>query len=300
MSLLPADASPPLPPLAARWSWSAVAQLLRLRNQSGTLLLMLPTWWALLMASAGRPPLSLLAVFAVGSFLMRSAGVAMNDLADRSFDREVARTQARPLASGHLRPTHAIVLIGLLVTAAAGLLLLLPIEAAVLSPVALLLAALYPLSKRIVAVPQAVLGLAFGWGVVMAWAAVRHGIESPTWLLYGATICWAVGYDTIYALQDLQDDRRIGVRSAAVYFGESAWLAVGAAFGSMIALLGLAGWLTGLGGVFYGILAGLSGFLAQQVAVIKRGVSAAQAFSLFKQHVWLGWGILAAILVGFL
>ncbi len=260
---------------------------------------MLPTWWALVMASTGRPTLLLLGVFAAGSFVMRSAGVAMNDLADRSLDREVARTQARPLASGRLRPAHAVVLIGLLICAAAGLLLLLPLEAALLSPVALLLAALYPLSKRIVSVPQAVLGLAFGWGVVMAWTTVRHMIEWPAWLLYGATIGWAVGYDTIYALQDLHDDRRIGVRSAAVYFGESAWIAVAAAFGAMILLLACAGWLMSLGGVFYGMLAGLAGFLAQQVAVIRMGVSPEQAFSLFRQHVWLGWGVLAAIWAGF-
>lgn len=261
---------------------------------------MLPTWWALVLASGGRPALPLLAVFAAGSFVMRSAGVAMNDLADRTFDREVARTQTRPLASGQLRPAHAIVIIGFLLSAAAGLLVLVPVEAAVLSPVALLLAALYPLSKRVVSVPQAVLGLAFGWGVIMAWTAVRHTIEWPAWLLYGATICWAIGYDTIYSLQDLHDDRRIGVRSAAVYFGESAWMAVAAAFGGTILLVATAGWLLSVGGVFYGILAGLAGFLAQHVIAIRNGISPERAFSLFRQHVWVGWGILVAVWAGFL
>lgn len=231
---------------------------------------------------------------------MRSAGVAMNDLADRSLDREVARTRSRPLASGRLRPLHALCLIGLLLCGAAGLLLFLPLEAVMLSPGALLLAILYPLSKRLVAVPQAVLGIAFGWGVVMAWAAARQAIEWPAWFLYGATICWAIGYDTIYALQDIEDDRRIGVRSSAVFFGESAWLAVAAAFAAMVALLCLAGWMMSLGAVFYGILAALAGFLAQQAALVRRGVSADQAFALFRHHVWIGWGILAAIWAGFI
>jgi 4-hydroxybenzoate polyprenyltransferase len=297
---LPAE-SVPAPPAGVPWSWSAAADLLRLQHQSGTLLLMLPTWWALVLASTGRPSPLLLAVFAGGSLLMRSAGVAMNDLADRSFDRDVSRTRSRPLASGRLQPSHAKVLIVVLVGSAAALSALLPLEAVVLSPIALALSALYPFSKRLVSVPQAVLGLAFGWGVVMAWAAVRLTIEEwPAWLLYAATICWALGYDTIYALQDVEDDRRLGVRSAAVYFAESAWIAVAGAFGAMILLIAIAGWLIGLGGVFYGLLAGLAGFLAQQIAAVKRGVTTGQAFSLFKQHVWVGWGILAAVWAGFL
>ncbi len=280
--------------------WSAIAGLLRLSNQSGTLLLLLPTWWALVLASNGRPAPSLLALFAAGAFLMRSAGVAMNDLADRSFDREVARTRTRPLASGRLSPAQGIAVIGVLLVAAASLLLFLPAEAALLSPIALLLAALYPLSKRVLAIPQAMLGLAFGWGVIMAWVAARQAIEWPAWSLYAATICWAIGYDTIYALQDVEDDRRIGVRSAALFFGEWAWLAVAVAFAGMLLLSGLAGWLEGLGAVFYGFLAGLAGFLAQQIRSVKRGVAPPQAFALFRQHVWVGWGILAAIWAGFL
>ena len=279
--------------------WSAIASLLRLSNQSGTLLLLLPTWWALVLASEGRPTPSLLAIFAAGAFLMRSAGVAMNDLADRSFDREVARTRTRPLASGRLSAAQAFGVIGALLVAAATLLFFLPIEAARLSPVALLLAALYPLSKRVIAVPQAILGLAFGWGVIMAWVAVRQAIEWPAGLLYGATICWAIGYDTVYALQDVEDDRRIGVLSAALFFGERAWLAVAVAFGGMLLLLGLAGWLVGLGAVYYGFLAGLAGFLAQQIRSVKRGVAPPQAFALFRQHVWVGWIVLLATWAGF-
>jgi 4-hydroxybenzoate polyprenyltransferase len=252
----------------------------------------------MVLASGGRPSWILLIVFAAGAFLMRSAGVVMNDIADRAVDREVARTRSRPLADGTLQLRHALITMGLLVAAAAGLLCFLPMPAVILSPVALVLAALYPLSKRAVAIPQAVLGLAFGWGVVMAWATVRQTVELPAWLLYGATVCWAVGYDTIYALQDREDDRRTGIRSSAVLFGTSAWVAVATAFAMMLGLLAWAGWITGLGAAFFGVLAGIAGFLTQQVLTIRREIPAYQAFALFRRHVWIGWGILAAFWAG--
>jgi 4-hydroxybenzoate polyprenyltransferase len=280
--------------------WSTLAALIRLPNQSGTWLLMLPTLWALVLASHGRPPASLLLIFAAGSFLMRSAGVILNDLADRSFDRQVTRTRSRPLASGALGVPVALATAAVLVSLAAMLLAFLNTFTLLLSPVALLLAALYPFAKRLVHIPQAVLGIAFGWGVVMAWAAVRDALDVPVWFLYVATICWALAYDTIYALQDRDDDTRIGVKSATILFGERAWLAVGIALAGMLTLLALAGWLMGLGTVFYGTLAVVGGFFSQQVLALRRSVSSAQAFALFKQHIWAGVTILAGIWAGFL
>ncbi|WP_447974214.1 4-hydroxybenzoate octaprenyltransferase [Nitrospira sp. Kam-Ns4a] len=280
--------------------WTLWAQLLRLPNQSGTLLLMLPTFWALVLASGGRPAPRLLAIFAAGAFLMRSAGVVLNDLADRSLDRQVARTKDRPLASGALSARAAVMAACVLVSLAAGLLPLLNPLSRWLSPGAFVLAALYPLAKRIVHLPQAVLGVAFGWGVLMAWAEVRNGLALPVWLLYAATILWAVAYDTIYALQDREDDRRIGVKSAALLFGERTWLAVGVSLAGMLLLLGLTGWLLGLGPAFYGALVGIGGFLSQQVRQLRRDVPPTLAFAMFKQHVWVGWGILGGIWLGFL
>ena len=217
-----------------------VAQLIRLSNQTGTLLLMLPTFWALVLASRGRQDPVLLAVFAAGSFLMRSAGVIVNDIADRKFDRQVDRTKTRPLASGALSVLEALTVLFLLLVAAGGLVLMLDRLAILLSPVALLLASLYPFSKRILPFPQAVLGIAFGWGVVMAWAAARGTLEPQTWLLFGGTIAWAVAYDTIYALQDREDDRRVGIKSSAILFGRWTWLAVAASFSLMVLCLGWA------------------------------------------------------------
>ncbi|NJN70523.1 MAG: 4-hydroxybenzoate octaprenyltransferase [Nitrospira sp.] len=199
--------------------WSALARLIRLHNQTGTYLLLLPTLWALILAARGIPPPHLLAIFLVGSFLMRSAGVIMNDLADQRFDRQVTRTKTRPLASGELSRRHAVILLSALLVLAACLLLLLPPIVSGLAPIAVLLATLYPYSKRWIHIPQAMLGIAFGWGTVMAWAAVQGKLDAPAWCLFGATAAWAVAYDTIYAVQDQEDDRHIGVKSAALYFG---------------------------------------------------------------------------------
>ncbi len=280
--------------------WTSLARLIRLPNQSGTLLLMLPTLWALVFASHGRPSLMLLLIFAAGSFIMRSAGVVMNDLADRSFDRRVERTRTRPLVSGAVTARQALLTILVLLIMAGGLLLLLDPLTIALSPVAVLLAAIYPFSKRVLALPQAVLGIAFGWGVIMAWTAAAHSVPLLAWLLYAATVCWAVAYDTIYALQDREDDLRIGVRSSAILFGSYAWLAVGCCLMLMLLLLGVTGWLNGLNAGFYGMLAAIAGFLMQQVLVVRKAISPAHAFRLFKQHVWVGWSILAGIWLGFL
>jgi 4-hydroxybenzoate polyprenyltransferase len=281
-------------------TWSVFSRLIRLRNQSGTLLLMLPTFWALVLASRGHPPVRLLFVFAAGAFIMRSAGVIMNDLADRSFDRQVTRTRSRPLASGEIRPPTALVIVVIFLIAAAGLLTFLNPFTILLSPIALILAAVYPLSKRLMHIPQAMLGIAFGWGVIMAWASVETRLSLPAWLLYGATICWAVAYDSIYALQDREDDRRVGVKSSAVFFGSRTWMAVAVALTIMLLLLGLAGWMTDVNGGFYGVLIAVAGFLSQQISKLRGPISATEAFTMFTQHVWVGWAILGGAWLGFL
>lgn len=279
--------------------WTALARLIRLQNQTGTYLLVLPTLWTLVLASRGWPALRLVAIFVAGSFVMRSAGVILNDLADRSFDQQVARTKIRPLASGELSPAQALALLGLLLLSASGLLLLLEPSVRQLAPIALLLAALYPFSKRWIDVPQAVLGMAFGWGTIMAWAAVQGNLDRPVWLVFGATAMWAIAYDTIYALQDREDDRRIGVKSAALFFGSSTWMAVATALGAMLLLLGVAGWMTGIGWVYYTVLLGVALFFAVQVWQLRRPISPPQAFAMFRAHRWAGAAILAGLLAGF-
>ncbi|MGQ0809905.1 MAG: 4-hydroxybenzoate octaprenyltransferase [Nitrospiraceae bacterium] len=279
--------------------WQPFIQLIRLRNQSGTLLLMLPTLWSLTLATQGRPSIGLLVIFIIGSFLMRSAGVVLNDVVDRSFDRQVTRTRERPLASGQVTVPQALAVTALLVLLAAALVLLLHPLAIRMSPMGLLLAVLYPYSKRFLRMPQAVLGLAFGWGVVMAWAAARGSLDPSAWLLYASTLCWAIAYDTVYALQDRDDDARIGVKSSALLFGSWTWLAVAILLAMMVLLLAAAGRMVGIGVLFYVVLAAVGGFFVRQVLVLRGPVSAQSALTMFRQHVWAGWAILTGIGIGF-
>ncbi|NKB81985.1 MAG: 4-hydroxybenzoate octaprenyltransferase [Nitrospirales bacterium] len=277
---------------------SQLALLIRLRNQSGTLLLVLPSFWALVLASHGSPQVSHLIIFFLGAFFMRSAGVAMNDLADRSFDAQVARTQHRPLACGALRPSHAIGTIIVFLTLSASLLLFLPIQVALLSPIAFLLAGVYPFTKRFFHLPQFFLGLAFGWGVVMAWTTSNHQLILEVWILFGATILWAIAYDTIYALQDIHADLQVGIKSSAILFGQHVWLAVSLTLLGMLILLSIIGWRMQLNSVFYVTLTGIAGFLSQQVWRLRSPLSPNMAFSMFRQHIWIGICILAGLWIG--
>ncbi len=222
----------------------------------------------------------------------------MNDLADRPFDGQVERTRYRPLVSGQLNPKHAVGLLSLLLAGATGLLWFLNPLTRILSPVALGLAGLYPFCKRVLHIPQLILGVAFGWGGIMAWAAVRNGLETETWLLYGATICWAIVYDTIYAIQDREDDMKIGVKSAAILFGTYTWLGVGLAGCFMLLFLSLTGMIGGLGGGYFFVLALVALIMGYQVVLVRSGITAGQAFSLFKQHCWIGVLVLVGLLVG--
>jgi len=276
----------------------AFANLIRLFNQTGTLLLLFPALWSLVLASHGWPATDLLIIFVLGSFIMRSAGVIMNDLADRSFDGQVERTRHRPLVSGQLRPKHALSLLAILLTIAAGLLYFLNPLTWLLSPVALLLAGLYPFCKRILHIPQLILGVAFGWGGVMAWAAVRDELESGTWLLFGATICWAIVYDTIYAIQDKEDDKKIGVKSSAILFGSYTWLGVGLASFFMLLFLSLAGQVSNLGTEYFLGLMLVAVLVGYQVILLRLEITTELAFKLFKQHGWVGMIVLAGLFFG--
>ena len=288
-------ANHPLQPSETSWSWTAIADLIRLRNQSGTWLLMLPSLWSLVLATQGRPPLRLLGIFILGAFVMRSLGVVLNDLADRQVDQQVARTSHRPLADGRLSPRQAQLIALILTGCAALLVLMLNRLTMLLSPIALFLAAIYPFSKRWVHIPQAVLGIAFGWGTIMAWTAARGTIEPPAWWLFGATICWAIAYDTIYALQDREDDRRIGVKSSALFFGDAVPAAVGVFLGGMVLCLVMAGQSSGLRMEFYLMLALLSGLFVWQGRRLSTSVSPREAFNMFWQHVYIGAVVLLGI-----
>ena len=198
---------------------AAYGRLVRLDRPVGTLLLLWPTLFALWLASGGDLPGRILFVFVAGTFLMRSAGCAVNDYADRRIDRLVERTRTRPLATGAIRPVEALFVSGLLTAAAALLVFALPPLAISLAVPGALAAGFYPFAKRVISAPQLVLGVAFSWGVPMAYAALSGLTEPALWILWPLTFLWVVVYDTIYAMVDRDDDEKIGVPSTAILLG---------------------------------------------------------------------------------
>ena len=203
-----------------RQKLTAIKQITRMDKPIGIYLLLWPTYWALWIACDDWPPLSLVIIFSLGVFLMRSAGCVINDYADRKIDGSVKRTQQRPLVTGALSSSEALQLFAALVLFAFGLVLLLTPYTITLSVVALLLAASYPFMKRYTHFPQVVLGAAFSWGMIMAFAQVQAQIPPVAWLLFAANLLWTVAYDTMYAMVDRDDDIKIGVKSTAIVFAQ--------------------------------------------------------------------------------
>lgn len=247
------------------------AILIRLNRPIGILLLLWPALWALWIAGDGQPRWDVVLIFIIGVALMRSAGCAINDYADRHIDGRVARTRHRPLAVGLITPKEALVVFILLSLAAFGLVLLLDWKTISMSFVAVTLAALYPFMKRFTHLPQLVLGMAFGWAVPMAFTALTGTVSDAGWLLYIAAIIWALIYDTEYAMVDREDDIKIGVKSTAILFGEYDRLMIGVLQLTMLALLIMVGSKLALG-LYYqlGIAAGGFMFLRQQIMIRRR------------------------------
>ena len=277
----------------------AVLDLIRFTKPYGTLLLLMPTLWSLVVAAGGTPPLKLLMIFIVGTFLMRSAGCVINDIADREFDGHVERTRNRPLPSGRLSVSEAALIFGLLLAGSLILVLQLNRSAQILSLVGAGLAVFYPFSKRITSIPQLVMGVAFGWGSIIAWIAVRDSFESPLIMIFLANLCWATAYDTIYALMDREDDRRIGVKSSAILFDRYTWVAVGLLFGLSSFFFILLGVTAHLGAVYYGSIAVATGWFFVQVWTIRHPLDRQTAFSLFKSNVGIGLLVLLGLVLDY-
>src|SRR3970040_1575 len=241
------------------------ARLMRLHRPIGILLLLWPTLWALWIAAQGRPGLHILAVFVLGVVLMRSAGCVINDYADRDFDRHVARTRDRPIAAGRVTPTEALALFSVLCLVALALLFTLNTLTILLAIVGALLAATYPFLKRYTHLPQFYLGVAFGWGIPMAFAAQTGAIPLVGWVLLDANVCWAVAYDTLYAMVDREDDLKVGIKSTAILFGQYDRMLVFLFHILALTLLALSGARAGLSlGEYAGLVAGLGFALYQQ------------------------------------
>ena len=275
-------------------------KLMRLDKPIGILLLLWPTLWAQWLASQGQPQWLVLWIFVMGVVLMRSAGCVINDYADRDFDPHVARTQDRPLASGRVQPREALWLASGL--AFLAFLLILPLHNKLvlgLSGVALALAAAYPFTKRFFAVPQAILGIAFGFGIPMSYAALQNHVPAEAWMLLAANVCWAIAYDTEYALVDYQDDLKIGIKTSAITFGKYVLLAIAISYGAMLGILFWVGLRMHLGWPFYVGLASASGIAAYHLWLIRAREPGA-CFRAFLHNSWIGAVIFAGIVVDFL
>lgn len=269
-------------------------KLMRLDKPIGILLLVWPTLWALWLASRGQPPLLLLWIFMLGTVLMRSAGCVINDYADREFDPHVERTRERPLAAGKVSTREALTLFAALV-ACAGLLIL-PLNRMVwgLSLGAVFLAASYPFTKRFFAVPQAYLGVAFGFGIPMAFAALHAQVPPLAWWLLAANVFWAIAYDTEYAMVDREDDLKIGIRTSAITFGRYDVAAVMLCYGATLALLAWVGRSVGFGAFYYAGLV-LAAAIAGYHWTLIRGRERGPCFKAFLHNNWFGAAVFAGI-----
>jgi 4-hydroxybenzoate polyprenyltransferase len=273
------------------------ALLARLDRPIGAWLLFLPGLWSLALTARGARLAWLVALFATGSVLMRAAGCVVNDMWDRDLDRKVTRTAARPLAAGALRMRDAGLLLAALLALALIILLQLNPLARLLGVASLVLVALYPLAKRVTWWPQLMLGFTFGWGAPMGYAAGAGRLDAAAWALYGAAICWILGYDTIYAHQDREDDALIGVRSTARLFARHTSPFLAACYTATVALLAFAGALSSLSAAFYLLLAAATALLARQIVLLDVD-DPALCLRLFKANRDVGLLIGIALLAG--
>lgn len=268
----------------------AYERLMRLDKPIGILLLLWPTLWALWLASRGVPDWITLLIFITGAVLMRSAGCVMNDIADRKYDGLVERTKNRPLATGEVNVNEAYLLAAGLALAAFCLVVLFNQKTILLSFAALFLAATYPLTKRFLAIPQAYLGVAFGFGIPMAFAAVNDYIPPLVWALLVTNVFWAMAYDTEYAMVDRDDDVKIGIKSSAIFFGKYDVIAVMICYAMMLGLLVYIGQFMGFNKLYYiGLLAALL-LVYRQYELIKNR-DKADCFKAFLQNNWIGLAI---------
>jgi 4-hydroxybenzoate polyprenyltransferase len=275
-------------------------KLMRLDKPIGILLLLWPTLWAVWIAADGRPPWMILWVFVLGTVLMRSAGCVVNDYADRNFDPHVERTKARPLAAGKVSTREALALAGFLVAGAFALILplLTPLLFG-LAVIALFLAGSYPFTKRFFAIPQAYLGVAFGFGIPMAFAAIQGRVPEIAWVLLAANIFWAVAYDTEYALVDIDDDLKIGIKTSAITFGRFAVAAIMFCYVATLALLAYVGWRLDFGWPFALGLFAAAGIAGYHYTLI-RGRERMRCFKAFLHNNWLGAAVFAGIVADYL
>jgi 4-hydroxybenzoate polyprenyltransferase len=280
-------------------TWLAIVRLLRWDKPAGRLILMIPALWAVFLAAHGIPPVPLVGVIILGTLATSAAGCVVNDLWDRDIDPQVERTRDRPLASRALSVQIGVV-VALISMACAGILAL------YLNPFTfwLCVAAVpvilfYPSAKRVFPIPQLVLSIAWGFGVLISWSAVTTSLETSTWLLWGATVLWTLGFDTVYAMSDREDDQKIGINSSAIFFGDYAADAVGLFFASTAGLLAVLAIQMHLGIGFWIALALATACWAWQYTRLRQqDIPRAVYGEIFRQNVWIGFVVLAGLIAG--
>jgi len=283
----------------ARKKFDVYIRLTRLNKPIGILLLLWPTLWALLIAANGRPDWFIVLLFIVGTVLMRSAGCVMNDIADHKFDGYVERTQYRPLPNKEATKKEAYLLAAALSLLAFGLVNLLNLLTVQLSVLALFLAITYPLTKRFFAMPQAYLGIAFGFGIPMAFAAINNAVPAIAWLLLLANVFWAVAYDTEYAMVDRDDDLKIGIRSSAITFGRYDIIAVMMCYVATLLLLAIAGAYLQMNAYYYaGLIAAYCTAVYHYFLI--RGRDRKNCFKAFLGNNWFGFFVFTGMLLHYL
>jgi 4-hydroxybenzoate polyprenyltransferase len=272
----------------------AYERLVRLDKPIGILLLLWPTLWGLWLAAGGMPKPVVLWLFILGTVLMRSAGCAVNDFADRDFDREVERTRMRPLAAGTIRPWEALVVAAVLALGAFAVVLAFNRLTIELSFAALAIAVIYPFTKRFFSIPQAWLGIAFSFGIPMAFAAQVGAVPPLAWALVAANFFWVMAYDTEYAMVDRNDDLRTGIHTSAIFFGRFDVAAVMACYALFIAAMAAIGAWQGYGVAYYAGLAAAAALATYHFTLI-RGRTREASFKAFLHNNWLGAAVFAGI-----
>jgi len=280
-------------------TWFTVVRLLRWDKPEGRLILMIPALWAVFLAAQGTPPLPLVGVIILGTLATSAAGCVVNDLWDRDIDPQVQRTRNRPLASRALSVKVGIVVAFVALVCAFGLSLYLNKLSFWLCVAAVPVILLYPGAKRVFPVPQLVLSIAWGFGVLISWSAVTGSLSLPTWLLWGATVLWTLGFDTVYAMSDRDDDRRIGVNSSALFFGDYTADAIGISFVGTVGLLAWLGIELQLNIAFWiALTLATAGWIWQCIRLKQKDIPNSAYAEMFRQNVWLGFLVLAGMIAG--
>jgi len=277
----------------------AYARLIRLDKPIGTLLLLWPTYWALWLSNQGMPPLDLLIIFTLGTFLMRSAGCAVNDYADRDFDRHVERTKNRPITSGQISGKEAVAIAALLALFSFALIQPLNLLTKQLSVFAVIVAAIYPFTKRFFAMPQAVLGIAFGFGIPMAYAASQNQVPLEAWVLFVGNIFWTIAYDTAYAMVDRDDDLRLGLRTSAITFRRYDVLAIAVSYALLLFSQLWVAYLAQLNDWFWLGWIGALVCAIYHLSLVRTRQREA-CFEAFRHNNWLGAFLFLGIVLGLL